>query len=90
LLALNRRLWFVFFRIQGPHAQFMLSHEPIVRAIEARDTDIAEAAAVAHVRESNTLLLSMFHEVQSPRGSSYSPLGTGTSDPHATEVQTAR
>jgi DNA-binding GntR family transcriptional regulator len=55
----------VFFRIQGPHAQFMLSHEPIVRAIEARDTDIAEAAAVAHVRESNTLLLSMFHEVQS-------------------------
>lgn len=64
LLALNVRLWFVFFRIQGPRAQFMLSHEPILQAIEARDLDAAEAAAVSHVRESNTLLLSMFHEVQ--------------------------
>ena len=66
LLAHNMRLWFVFFRIQGPQARFMLSHEPIMRALEARDLDAAEAAAIAHVRESNTLLLSMFHEVQAP------------------------
>ena len=66
LLALNMRLWFVFFRIQGPHAQYMLSHEPIMRAIEARNLEAAEAAAVAHVRESNTLLLSMLQEVQVP------------------------
>jgi DNA-binding GntR family transcriptional regulator len=64
LLALNMRLWFVFFRIQGPQARFMLPHESLMKAVAARDLDAAEAAAVAHVRESNTLLLSMFHEVQ--------------------------
>jgi hypothetical protein len=48
----------------------MLSHEPIMRAIGARDLDGAEAAAIAHVRESNTLLLSMFQEVQVSGGTS--------------------
>jgi DNA-binding GntR family transcriptional regulator len=78
LLALNMRLWFVFFRIQGPLAQYMLSHEPIMRAMEARDLDAAEAAAVAHVRESNTLLLSMFHEVQEPGRPADMAAGSGT------------
>ena len=71
LLILNMRLWFVFFRIQGPRAQFMLSHEDIMQAIEARDLDASEAAAVAHVRASNTLLLSMFNEVQTIDGSQF-------------------
>jgi DNA-binding GntR family transcriptional regulator len=66
LLALNMRLWFVFFQIQGSQAQYLYSHEPILRAIEARDPDAADAAAVAHVHESNTALLTMFQAVQGP------------------------
>lgn len=68
LLVLNMRFWFVFFRIQGPRAQYMLSHEAIMQALESRDLDAAEAAAVAHVKASNTLLLSMFAEVQESDG----------------------
>lgn len=68
LLILNMRLWFVFFRIQGTRAQYMLSHEALMRAIEERDLEAAEAAAVAHVKASNALLLSMFHEVQASDG----------------------
>lgn len=36
------------------------SHEPILRAIEERDP---EAAALAHVHESNTALLTVFQAV---------------------------
>jgi DNA-binding GntR family transcriptional regulator len=71
VLVLNMRLWFVFFRLQGPRAQDMLSHETIMRAMEERHLDAAAAAAVSHVKESNSLLLSMFDEVQvsdGPRG----------------------
>jgi DNA-binding GntR family transcriptional regulator len=61
LLALNSRLWFVFFRMQGPQARYLFSHEPIFRAIERRDPDAAERAAVDHVHESLESLLGMFH-----------------------------
>lgn len=60
LLALNVRLWFVFFQIQGPQARFLFSHEPIFRAIERRDPDAAERAAVDHIHESHGSLLAMF------------------------------
>jgi DNA-binding GntR family transcriptional regulator len=66
LLALNMRLWFVFFQLQGPQARYLLSHDPILRAIEARDPDGAEAAAVAHVRQSNETLVTMFQTRHEP------------------------
>lgn len=66
LLALNTRLWFVFFQVQGPQTRYLFSHEPIVRAIEQRDPDAAEAAAVAHVRESHDALLTLFQSEPVP------------------------
>lgn len=60
LLALNTRLWFVFFQVQGPQTRYLFSHEPILWAIEHRNPDAAEAAAVAHVRESQDALLTLF------------------------------
>jgi DNA-binding GntR family transcriptional regulator len=38
----------------------MYSHEPILNAIERRDPDAAEAAAVAHVLEAKEGLFAMF------------------------------
>jgi DNA-binding GntR family transcriptional regulator len=66
LLALNMRLWFVFFQVQGPQTRYLFSHEPIIRAIEQRNPDAAEAAAVAHVRESHDALLTLFQSEQVP------------------------
>lgn len=60
LLALNVRLWFVFFQIQGPQTRYLFSHEPIFRAIKQHDPDAAEQAAIDHVRESLESLLGMF------------------------------
>lgn len=64
LLALNLRLWFVFFQVHGPQINYLFSHEPILRAIQARRPDEAKAAAIAHVRESNDALLSLFRPMQ--------------------------
>ncbi len=66
LLALNMRFWFVFFQVQGPLTRYLFSHEPILRAIEQRDPDAAEAAAVAHVRESHDALLTLFQSEPVP------------------------
>jgi DNA-binding GntR family transcriptional regulator len=66
LLALNTRLWFVFFQVQGPQTRYLFSHEPIIRAIEQRDPDAAEAAAIAHVRESHDALLTLFQSDPAP------------------------
>lgn len=63
LLALNMRLWFVFFQVNGPQMNYLFSHEPILRAIQSRNPIEAEAAAIAHVRESNDALLSLFRPV---------------------------
>lgn len=66
LLALNMRLWFVFFQVQGPQVRYLFSHEPILRAIERRDPDAAEAAAIAHTHESQDSLLTMFQMGHTP------------------------
>jgi DNA-binding GntR family transcriptional regulator len=60
LLTLNTRLWFAFFNLQGMQTNRMYSHEPILNAIERRDPDAAEAAAVAHVLEAKEGLFAMF------------------------------
>lgn len=60
LLTLNTRLWFAFFHLQGMQTNHMYSHEPILNAIQRRDPDAAEAAAVAHVLEAKESLFAMF------------------------------
>lgn len=62
LLALNMRLWFVFFRIHDPQARYLFSHQPIFEAVAHRDPDAAEAAALAHVKECNEVLVTMFQD----------------------------
>lgn len=61
MLTINMRLWFVFFRIQGPQARYLFSHQPIFEAIASRDPTAAEAAAIAHVQECNDTLVTIFH-----------------------------
>ncbi|GAB4442499.1 MAG: hypothetical protein Fur0044_38930 [Anaerolineae bacterium] len=60
VLTLNTRLWFSFFHLQGIQVNRLYSHEPILNAIERRDPEAAEAAAVAHTLQAKESLFSMF------------------------------
>lgn len=60
VLTLNTRLWFSFFHLQGIQVNRLYSHEPILNAIERRDPEAAEAAAVAHTLQAKEALFSMF------------------------------
>jgi hypothetical protein len=70
-------------------ARYMLSHESIMQAIGAGDFDAPEATAIAYVRDSITLLLSMFHEVQVPERSADSLIASETLQQIQSGVNTA-
>lgn len=67
LLLHNLRFWRSFFRTRTPQVSTMLSHSDLLRALERRDGDAAEAAAREHIEGSRQLLMSLFESTDSSR-----------------------
>ena len=60
LVLHNLRFWRSFFRTRAPQADAMVSHSQLLAALEARDSEGAEAAMRAHIVASRQLLQSLF------------------------------
>jgi DNA-binding GntR family transcriptional regulator len=60
LLLHNLRFWRSFFRTRTPQVSTMLSHRDLLRALELRDGDAAEAATREHLEGARQLLMSLF------------------------------
>lgn len=60
LLSHLARLWFVYAQIEGNPPQQLFDHTSLIAAIDAGDPDAAEAGALAHIQETNDVLLTFF------------------------------
>ncbi len=56
----NRRLWNLYFHARPPRPETLMSHEPVLLALEAGDPDRAQRAMREHILASRALLQQLF------------------------------
>jgi len=60
ILKHNRRLWNFYFSMRPPRRDSLMSHEPVLRALEIRDPLAAQGAMREHILASRALLQGLF------------------------------